>query len=115
MNENEQETCPICFEEMWHTAAWSCLHKACYRCASEIFQRDPRCPLCRRITSHILSSNWPFLAIICHSGHGENVKYRVLWADKTVTEEPASHFKREALDYYHSTILYLDKELWRNW
>lgn len=114
MNEDEHETCPICYQEMRHRATWSCLHRVCHGCASEILRRDPRCPFCRRITRRE-SISWPFLAIISHSGRGNNIRYRVLWADRTITSEPASHFKRESLDYYYSTISHLDAELWRRW
>lgn len=44
----ERDPCSVCWDKPQQCSILPCAHKYCGTCPAEVFQRDPRCPLCRR-------------------------------------------------------------------
>lgn len=43
----EDDSCPICLDQIQNGVALSCKHRFCSGCIVKALQRDRRCPLCR--------------------------------------------------------------------
>lgn len=105
--------CPICNQQIGYYAALQCEHKFCVGCIKiKLSDQDKRqvqrhCPICDDILPVDVVQRTPqgprfyILAVINSKGRGANIRYKVLWADGSVSYEPKKMIENSrALERY---------------